>query len=647
MDAEEFLWNRAVEDLASFDGYFIIGGFSYEDRSRSGVISAKDKLMEGIIYEARTGKPVLGICNGAQVLIESGLVPCIKDLKLGGALAVNKREQDGKILGTGFYSAWVNIKPNPNSTNIFTKNLNSSDVLHLPIAHGEGRFIIPDNVLELMNKNGQLAFQYCDKNGKIDDKISSNFPINPNGSAMNLCAIGNPSGNVMAMMPHPERAIDKPELESKLCSKIFEAMRDYITLNKPNNYDMFVWNELEIDFRNHPKQYKSVGQEILIQSVITDKESITINQTLKNLGVSASVSKLTHWEIVGGDVSQIIKSEELYNPNKENILAMLPVLESKNTTKNVLVRYHDDFVGQEKADTLRHNNIAVTKISKGVLWQIQGDWQSVVDSNILANPFGQDLFFMDEHLDNSKIEMTEANTETKVLNTTQTVQINTLQNRFGRYSVSLIAFAILSLVFNFVQYYGTANGMNPVMSADSGVGFNAIYILAMTTTSLLIMIIGVLFLVFQMMWLHHSYNVYLKTNDTNSSENPNRKTKKTRLPTATWAVFANFIPFVAIWEPFLNLNEMIQNNNNKSSFSLANFDSKVLSLWVISVFTGILSVFYFMDWSVNEVLYGSTFNFKTLVSFILEASSFVVLPLGYFITKQITEQQIIKIKTKN
>ena len=631
MVAEEFLWNRSVEDLEDFDGYFIIGGFSYEDRSRSGVISAKDQLMQGIIYQARSGKPVLGICNGAQILVESGLVPCIKNLKLGGALAVNKREQDGKILGTGFYSTWVNIKPNTYSKNIFTKNLNSSDVLHLPIAHGEGRFVIPDNVLELMNKNGQLVFEYCTKDGVTTDT----FPTNPNGSVMNLCAIGNPSGNVMAIMPHPERAIDKPELESKLCIKIFEAMRDYINTNKPNNYDMFVWNELEIDFQNHPKQYNPIGQEILVQSVITDKEAITINQTLTNLDIKASVSKLTHWEIVGGDIQKIIKSEELHNPNKENIITSLPILDSEKTTKNILVRYHDDFVGIEKADTLRHNNIAVTNISKGLIWQIQGDWQKVIDSNILANSFGQDVLFF-ESVTQDNNQYTDSQNHDHIapnfppdLTKSKISQISTLKTRFDRYTLSVITFAISVILFRGIEYFAVQDAILHPYSQ------NLNYIFGTAGLGSLFLITGSLYCIFQMMWLHHSYNIYLKINQTDEST-----LKKTRLLTATWAVLMNFIPILSIWEPFLNLNEMIQNNNEKSSFSLASFDSKVLILWVISIFVTALSIVSMVDLSGNNMLYNSTFSFGVIINYILEASTFVILPLTYLIIKQITEQQI-------
>ncbi len=97
----EFLWNEAPEKLSKFDGFVIVGGFSYEDRSRSGIIASLDPIMKQVRIEADFGKPVLGICNGAQILVESGLVPGLKDHRLGIAMTDNKRIKDGGVIGVG------------------------------------------------------------------------------------------------------------------------------------------------------------------------------------------------------------------------------------------------------------------------------------------------------------------------------------------------------------------------------------------------------------------------------------------------------------------------------------------------------------------------------------------------------------------
>ena len=106
----EFLWNEPAESLSDLDGFVIVGGFSYEDRSRSGVIAALDPIMKQIKIEAAKGKPVLGICNGAQILVESGLVPGLDDHRVGLALTDNKRVKDGHVVGVGYYNTWANLK---------------------------------------------------------------------------------------------------------------------------------------------------------------------------------------------------------------------------------------------------------------------------------------------------------------------------------------------------------------------------------------------------------------------------------------------------------------------------------------------------------------------------------------------------------
>lgn len=227
MDGKILRWNTK-ENIRDFDGFIISGGWAYEDRIRAGVIAAKDPITHIIKVEAEKGKPVLGICNGAQVLVETGMIPGLKN-KVEMALAPNKNP-----FVSGYYNAWIYIKNVQNKARTaYTKLSDKDEILQMPVAHGEGCFITKDKTLiKELKKNKQIIFQYSTKEGKIVDK----FPVNPNGSMLNIAAICNKKGNVMAIMPHPERAVWKRQLpeekknDTKTNSlKIFESMKKYIS----------------------------------------------------------------------------------------------------------------------------------------------------------------------------------------------------------------------------------------------------------------------------------------------------------------------------------------------------------------------------------------------------------------------------------
>lgn len=176
MQAEaEFVWHEE-KSLAGFDGVLIPGGFSYGDYLRCGAIASFSNVMPEIKRLAAEGKPVFGTCNGFQILIEAGLLP--------GALIQNDSLK--------FVSKWQNLKVNNNSK--FTTVFSKDEVISLPIAHGEGKYIADEQTLADLKNNGQIVFTYA--NG------------NPNGSALDIAGICNQEGNVLGMMPHPERAVE-------------------------------------------------------------------------------------------------------------------------------------------------------------------------------------------------------------------------------------------------------------------------------------------------------------------------------------------------------------------------------------------------------------------------------------------------------
>jgi phosphoribosylformylglycinamidine synthase len=189
-----FRWTRPARELHEFQGYVIPGGFSYQDRVRAGALAAKDPLVEVLAEEADRGKPILGLCNGAQVLVEAGLVPGSGGVEL--ALARNRME--GR---SGYYARWVYVRVE-RSPCVFTHGLAPGTLLPLPVAHGEGRFTGESGRMASLVESGQVPLRYATPDGAV----ATTFPDNPNGAEVAAAGVCNARGNVLALMPHPERA---------------------------------------------------------------------------------------------------------------------------------------------------------------------------------------------------------------------------------------------------------------------------------------------------------------------------------------------------------------------------------------------------------------------------------------------------------
>ena len=177
------LWHKDT-DLQNCDFIILPGGFSYGDYLRSGAIANYSPIMGEVVKHANNGGYVMGICNGFQILCESGLLP--------GALLHN----------TNHKFICKNIHLKTISKNTLVTNQYSDDAIKIPIAHGEGRFYADENTLNELIENDQILFKYSDENGHITKES------NPNGSILNIAGICNNNRNVFGMMPHPERAAD-------------------------------------------------------------------------------------------------------------------------------------------------------------------------------------------------------------------------------------------------------------------------------------------------------------------------------------------------------------------------------------------------------------------------------------------------------
>jgi phosphoribosylformylglycinamidine synthase len=181
----ELIWHRDTRGLAAYDAVLLPGGFSYGDYLRAGAIASLSPIMDEVKAFAKAGGPVLGICNGFQTLCEAHLLP--------GALV---RNTSLKFVGTD-----VLIRVERTDT-IFTSEYAQGQVLRIPIAHGEGSYEADEQTLERLEGEGQVVFRYVDAAGEATEEG------NPNGACNNIAGIVSAEGNVLGMMPHPERAVE-------------------------------------------------------------------------------------------------------------------------------------------------------------------------------------------------------------------------------------------------------------------------------------------------------------------------------------------------------------------------------------------------------------------------------------------------------
>lgn len=201
----KFLWHKDT-DLTGIDFLIVPGGFSYGDYLRSGAIARFSPIMQEVIKFANAGGPVMGICNGFQILLEAGLIP--------GAMMHNHKLR--------FVCKNVTIRCETTDS-LFTGSLQKGQVFDIPVSHGEGNYFIDQDGLKSLQDNDQVLFRYSDANGNLTEE--ANF----NGSIDNIAGITNAGRNVLGMMPHPERAMEKI-LGSEDGKPIFESILNSLSV---------------------------------------------------------------------------------------------------------------------------------------------------------------------------------------------------------------------------------------------------------------------------------------------------------------------------------------------------------------------------------------------------------------------------------
>lgn len=195
----DFIWHKET-GLGKPDLIVLPGGFSYGDYLRCGAMAAQSPVMKEVIHLAENGTPVLGVCNGFQMLVETGLLP--------GALLRNRSLK--------FICKHVYLRTEATNTP-FTKKLDQDAVIHVPIAHGDGNYFANDDILKELEDGGRIAFRYCGADGTVSDDA------NPNGSIANIAGIMNKNKTILGMMPHPENATQDWQ-DNKTGLPLFESI---------------------------------------------------------------------------------------------------------------------------------------------------------------------------------------------------------------------------------------------------------------------------------------------------------------------------------------------------------------------------------------------------------------------------------------
>jgi len=364
--AQWIRWNQ-VDLVGGFDAYVLPGGFSFEDRGRAGAIAAREPIFDALRKEAQTGKVILGICNGAQMIVESGLIP-VGDNPLPFSLADNiRRDELDHVVGTGYYTTWVDLNVDRADT-AFTNKV--TDPVRVPIAHGEGRFTSVDvKAQEALAGSDQVAFRYTK---------------NPNGAEKNVAMIVNIEGNVGALMPHPERFFEEFSGD-----QIWQSMKVWIE----NNQSPEIIKIGDLTQQELPEIYAlEIADDVLCAEkrlIITDNEAFSVQSAARVItGSDITLDKSLVYLISGQDLTTQELSETglIHNPNKENLV------EFATKSNQILV---EPFVNDE-ADHLAEQLTEVcgktvsVRILKG--WESSGDMTEILKNGLLANPNAQKIF---------------------------------------------------------------------------------------------------------------------------------------------------------------------------------------------------------------------------------------------------------------
>ncbi len=359
---QRVLWNT-TESLSQYDAFILPAGFSFGDRIRAGVIAAHTPVMQQLCQAAQQGKPILGIGNGCNILVEAGLLPGATPLGLAGALTTNVRSKTQGIMGVGLYHSAVHIKYiAPTQRSVFTSQLALNAILPAQVNDRAGAFVFPLDLLNALERNQQILFKYCTASGTVEN----DFPVNPNGSQASIAGLCNPTGNVVGYIPELER--------DEQGAVLFQGLRQSLAQPITPITQPLPWHPNPIIIRRYQSAIESL--DFYVQTAQTQAASRSAETVLQRAGFNVHVQCQQYWEVwhdapterVTELMKTIINSSVLFQPQLDHYQLQW---QPDNTTVTVLVRDITDYIGKYAIQQLHHqyNVTELENCLQGIIWK--------------------------------------------------------------------------------------------------------------------------------------------------------------------------------------------------------------------------------------------------------------------------------------
>ena len=366
--AELVHWSRGARALRAFDAFVLPGGFAYEDRVRAGAVAAHDELTDAIIEAAAAGKFVLGICNGAQILLEAGLVPGTGPVRRPTA-AFTPNADGGRYLCRHVH---VRLAVEPARLPLLA-TLPREAVIPMWVAHGEGRLAAAPAELERLERDGHIAFVYCDAGGRC---VAA-----PQGSALDCAGLANAAGTVVAIMPHPER--DAWTFMHRDGERKERARGDVPAMLRPSGASVF-FSRFRRRSTGDGGAMSAARRVFAVALSIPDNEAFTACATLRRLDIPVGrVTRAAIWifavePAAAGDLGATLATlETVVNPNKHHLSERTG---GRPLAGEVWIAALDDTA----LTSIAGRKIAgVTRIERQTAWQLFDERGTHADSALL------------------------------------------------------------------------------------------------------------------------------------------------------------------------------------------------------------------------------------------------------------------------